>query len=491
MGTWTGASPSKTLPHSACLKTRLRAGWGMSLPLRTRTVIADDDPDFVAFTTQALADHNLGPVASIASGSLLQGYLQEHACSLVIFDYGLVADGLHMISEINAAHPQTAVIVCTGYHDITTAVQCLQHGANDYLVKPVSRERLADAVGRALGKTRAPAATRMPSPLGQPSAAEAEAAFGAFLTADPVLRQSITYLQSLARVGVPVLLSGATGTGKRLLARSIHALSRRKGHLVEIDAHGLDATQLASALFGASGRTSGAAEHGAVLRASAGSLVIHDADSLPSAVQVSLARLIQSKCYYPSDSHLAKASSARIIVTSSASWPQLEATRSFRRDLLYALRAHHVHIPPLRERPADLRLLAYHLVVETAAELGRIPPPVVTDEVLAVMARYSFPGNVRELRSLIADACVLSSEAVLALTPFQAAIQHEQRSTDGVAITYGSHLPSLSQARNHLVTEALRATKGNQARAASILGISRQAISQLILKRRWKQPSSP
>ena len=216
---------------------------------------------------------------------------------------------------------------------------------------------------------------------------------------------------------------------------------------------------------------------------------------LDADLQVKLLRLLQEGEYFPLGSDVAKRSEARIVVATNKDIQILQDSHSFRRDLYYRLCAHHVHIPPLRERHGDIPLLTAYFLEKAAESLNK-NKPTPPAELLNLLSSYHFPGNIRELQSIIWDAVTYHKSGKLSLKVFRSHIKQSQPQPeadltvsspdDSRLISFSSRLPTLKQAEKLLISEALKRSGGNQAVAALNLGISRQALNHR-LKRAAKE----
>ncbi|MBA2481348.1 MAG: sigma-54-dependent Fis family transcriptional regulator [Planctomycetes bacterium] len=447
----------------------------MVLPTATSSVlVVDDDSDALVLARETLGAGGISAVSTLSEGRLVQAFLATHPCDLILLDLALAdCDGRQLLGEITSTHPELSVLVVSGTNEIATAVSCIHHGAYDYLLKPYPPHRLVDAVHRALGtKARKPA---FKAPQGKPSPDP----FAGIITQDPAMRELFAYVKAISVTGQSVLVTGETGTGKDLVARAVHSISGRSGGYVPVNVGGFDDTMFADALFGhCRGAFTGAIEarSGLVQRATGGTLLLDEIGDLSPSSQVQLLRLLQDGEYYPLGSDLPKHSTARVVVATSQDLRQLQEAGEFRKDLFYRLSAHHVHMPPLRERIGDIPLLLDHFLAEAAATMGR-PKPDVASESRRLLAAYDFPGNVRELRSLVYDALTRTSGRTLAIEPFRRAVS-ERTESASAPLRFPDRLPTLREVKMQLIAEALKRSAGNQAQAASFLGITRQGLNK-------------
>jgi DNA-binding NtrC family response regulator len=409
---------------------------------------------------------------------------------LVITDLRMpVMDGFALVETLAAEAECTPVVVVSGAGAIDEAVRAMRLGAWDYLSKPiVNFEELQITLDSCLER----AATRrelerLRRRLSE-GVPEDESAFGAIITASPRMRTIFLYLESVAPSRQPVLITGETGTGKELIARAVHALSGVDGPFVAINLAGLDDTMFSDTLFGHQrGAYTGAdrVREGLVRQASGGTLFLDEIGDLSPGSQVKLLRLLQEGEYLPLGSDKVHKSDARIVAATHADLKGRMESGAFRADLYYRLFSHRVELPPLRDRPEDIPLLAAHFIEKAAALLGKTPPNAPV-ELGRYLSAYRFPGNIRELEALIHDAVARSTSRILPLEPFVEAIGGNLRASTPVtpvmnhcpACPFAETFPTLKIAEDHLIAEALRMADNNQRLAAAYLGISRQALNK-------------
>ena len=439
-------------------------------------LIVAEDEDIQRQASSALASQGIGPIASLRDGRLVGPYLDENPCDFMLLDVGDAQhSGPRRIGDLMSEHPHLAIVALGGIDRAATAVSCIHSGAYDYLVKPLDEERIIRVTRRALGLQRMRSAPGSPfSGAGDP--------FSGIITTDPAMLRIFGYLRSIAGTGRAVLITGETGTGKDLFARAIHQLSGRRGDYVPVNLAGMDDTMVSDCLFGhRKGAFSGAIDlrPGLVLRASSGSLFLDEIGDLSPVSQVKLLRLLQDGEYYPLGCDQPKSSTARIIAATSADLAQLQTAGTFRKDLFYRLRTHVIEVPPLRARHADIPLLLRQFAVQAASDLG-LPMPTIGDAVVDAAMHHDFPGNVRELQSLVYDLVSRTPEGG-ALDPDALRLACQKtgaRATAAGGVIFPEQLPSLKEVQELLVTEALRREAGNQAAAAALLGVTRQALNK-------------
>lgn len=299
------------------------------------------------------------------------------------------------------------------------------------------------------------------------------------------------YLESIAQSRQPILLTGETGVGKELFAQAIHSLSGVTGQWVVVNVAGLDDVMFSDTLFGhARGAFTGAdrSRRGLIETAADGTLFLDEIGDLPQPSQVKLLRLLQNGEYMPLGEDLPRYSKAHLVAATNQDLWILQRKGRFRKDLNFRLRTHHVHLPPLRERIDDIPPLVDHFLAEAAQELKK-RKPTPPKELYTLLQTHTFPGNVRELRSMVFDAVSRHRAKVLSLDVFK---EHMDRDGSGgseapkavadldeAAPFRGfQELPSIKETTRMLVAEAMRRANGNQSIAARMLGISQPALSK-------------
>ncbi|WP_080809750.1 sigma 54-interacting transcriptional regulator [Desulfamplus magnetovallimortis] len=316
--------------------------------------------------------------------------------------------------------------------------------------------------------------------------------FVEIITGNQKMLEMFQQINSISASRQPVLITGETGVGKELFAKAIHKSSHVKGLFVPINAAGLDENTFSDTLFGhVRGAFTGAEKErkGQCAKADNGTLFLDEIGDLSLSVQVKLLRLLQEGEYQPLGSDKTQKTNARILAATNADLWELQREGGFRNDLNYRLRTHHFNIPPLRERLDDIPLLVNHFLDEASLEFKK--RPYATEDIFNLLKQYSFPGNIRELRSMVYNAVGNYQSGALSLDVFQSYINRQQQNEicfTELAIDANSPfssfqtLPTIKQATEYLVIEAMKRANGNQTVAAKMLGISQPALSNRLKK---------
>lgn len=425
--------------------------------------------------------------------------LAKRDVSVVILDLRMPPPSGHdLLRLIHHDYPHIPVIILTGSNDLDTAVECMRMGALDYLVKPVEDSRLTASVRQALKvwELQGDCAHLRESLLSQQSARPE--ALTRIVTNNTEMFRIFRYLEAVAKTPRPVLITGETGVGKDLIAQAVHGLSERQGRFIAINAAGLDDNLFSDTLFGhRKGAFTGASEHqrGVIEQAAGGTLFLDEIGDLSPASQIKLLRLIQEGEYFVIGNNSPSRSDARIVVATNCDLEELQNNSHFRKDLYYRLKTHQVHVPALRDRMDDVPLLLEHFIHKASKILGK-KLPTAPPELVTLLSTYHFPGNVRELESMVFDAVSSHRAGVLSLASFRehmglrGASYAEETSpkTAGEdmtsAISAWPKLPTLRSAAQILIKEALHRAKGNQSVAAGLLGISPPSLNRRLKRKK-------
>jgi DNA-binding NtrC family response regulator len=460
-------------------------------------MLVDDEEQFLAAAAFLLKGEGITHTVTCADPRQVLPTLREQEFSLVLLDLTMPhIRGEELLEQVNNEFPGIPVTILTAVNEVETAVLCMKTGAFDYLVKPVRSDNLLAAVLRALRFREVDAENRrlknsiLADRLSHPDA------FSEIVTRNPQMQQIFKYIEAVAGTFLPMLIVGETGVGKELLARAAHRLSGRSGDLVTVNAAGLDDTLFSDTLFGhKKGSFTGASDDrkGMVETAAGGTLFLDEIGDLSIASQVKLLRLLHEGQYFPLGSDSPKTTDARFIFATNIDLEAAVNDGSFRKDLFFRLRSHLVKVPPLKERPEDIPLLFNHFLDKAARQLNK-KVPTFPPELLTLLPTYTFPGNVRELETMVFDAVARHQKGVLSMNSFKEIIGSGSlekapevaagKELDLLKTIFNGRFPALKEVEQLLISEALRLANNNQGIAASLLGISRNALNKRLTRKK-------
>jgi DNA-binding NtrC family response regulator len=465
-------------------------------------LLVDDESQILLLYSGMLRSVGIDAIVTMDDGRRVLPFLRENRVAAMLLDLSMpLIAGRELLSQVKQEFPEVPVLVVTGVDDIETAVDCMRLGASDYLVKPVEKSRLVSSLQRTLeiarlqGEVTSLARSLLADGLRSPGA------FAHVVTGSRSMLALFKYAEVVAASPYPALIIGETGVGKELIARAIHLAGDARRPFVAVNVAGLDDNMFSDTLFGhKKGAFTGAEAHrdGLISQAQDGTLFLDEIGDLSPTSQVKLLRLIQEREYYPLGIDQPRKSNARVLCSTHHDLKALVDRGSFRNDLYFRLNTHVLSVPPLRERKEDIPLLLGHFLEESARAMRRrtpTPPP----ELLQLLAAYDFPGNVRELQTMIADAVSRHRAGVLSMESFRAVIGSGMRRDGRVAAeaapidaqAFLAGMPTLRQAEDFLVRQALEKARGNQGIAAQLLGVTRQALNKRLVREKRRKSASP
>jgi DNA-binding NtrC family response regulator len=418
---------------------------------------------------------DVGAAGSVAAAT---DHLGRVPVDVVLTDLRMPgADGIELIRRLQSASPEIPVVVLTGHGTVSSAVECLKAGASDYILKPTDPDALEVALERALTTRslrrevrylRGATAPAVAIPLGE----------------TPAWKRVMAMVEAAAPTDSTVLLLGESGTGKDLLAHRIHALSRRAGApFVRVNCAAVPLEMWESEFFGhrrGSFTGAGADREGRFQLAHRGTLLLDEVGSMPPGAQAKLLRVLQDGEFDRLGDDQPTRVDVRIIAATNTDLEAEVPAGRFRADLYYRLDVVRIDVPPLRQRPDDIPLLARAFAEELAARLGR-PAPELSPEALARLRAYRWPGNVRELRNVIERALILDPvQGVegLDLLPGSAAATAEPAGPDREL----NLREALGRLERELLIEAERRSGGVRKEAARLLGIDPRNLGYYLRK---------
>ena len=442
---------------------------------KSRILVVDDDPLTCAFLTQVLESQAVEVVSATDAGAALE-QVKAEAPDVVILDLRLPGlDGMEALRELKAIAPQVPIIILTGYGDVSSAVEAMRRGAYDFLTKPAQAEKIVVVVRRALEHQALGTELKvLRSKLDQRDTLRWLMGRGRDI------QQVIQQIRQVADSNFTILIQGETGTGKELVARSIHQLSaRRDKPFVPLDCGAIPETLIESELFGyEKGAFTGAdrRKEGHFQLAEGGTLFLDEIVNLPFPTQAKLLRTLEERRVQVLGAKSALPVDVRIIAAANVPLDREIRAGRFRQDLYYRLNEFLIFVPPLRERVEDIIYLAERFLAEASMELRR-PIRGISADAVQLLLRYHWPGNVRELRNAIRRAVLLSSNLIepAHLVPLPPSSGSKAPPAEGAAFSPDQlslkevARKAAAEAERWAIRRALRATGGNKSEAARTL----------------------
>ena len=435
-------------------------------------LIVDDEPGVRSALTGVLRDEGYD-VDAVESGESCLERLTQHAYDVVVLDIWLPGmDGLATLGRLRERKVEAQVVVISGHGNVESAVRAIKMGAFDFVEKPLSLEKAVLVVRNALRQRRLEAENQ---------------ALRARVDAHDTLvgeSRAMVHLREQIAMAAPtngrVLIFGENGTGKELVARSIHALSRRAAApFVEVNCAAIPEELIESELFGhVRGAFTGAVANrrGKFETAHGGTIFLDEIGDMSLRTQAKVLRVLQEQVMEAVGSSARIRVDARVLVATNKDLPSEIRAGGFREDLYFRLKVVPIFVPPLRERTEDIPLLADHFMAMLAQEYGRRPKTLGEDAV-RVLQRYPWPGNVRELRNLVERLMIMVPDERVAARDVSFL---EQGPAVGAANPEPAVMPPLHEARDRFEREyilrALAAQRGNISRTAEALGVERSNL---------------
>jgi DNA-binding NtrC family response regulator len=453
-------------------------------PKGHRILLVDDDQIILDSLGEFLTLEGYDVVARESITDALKA-LDGGSFHLVISDVTMPASsGLELLRYVKKHLPDLVVILMTGYGTIESAVEAIKQGAYDYLTKPIIDDDVRMCVERALRQQRILAENRM---LRQQLAQRYS--FDSILGADHKMAKIFELIESFADSRTTVLMTGESGTGKSLIARSIHAHSSRAGGpFVEVDCGSLPETLLESELFGhVAGSFTGAVSNkqGKFAAADGGTIFLDEISTASPALQVKLLRVLQEREFEPVGSNETRKVDVRVLLASNRDLAKEVAAGRFRQDLYYRVNVLNIELPPLRDRVGDIPMLAKRFLERFASEAGR-EIRGIDEQAMALMQRYGWPGNVRELENCIERAVLMSRNGsvkpedlpppVLACRPPTAVLEYDP--PNGLI----GLDEALREPERRIIAAALERNGGNRQATAKDLQINRTTLYKKMRK---------
>ncbi|MDQ3809471.1 MAG: sigma-54 dependent transcriptional regulator [Chloroflexota bacterium] len=439
-------------------------------------LVVEDDCELLDLLTEVLIDAGYGVTPCPSGEAALRAIALGEPLDLVITDLRLPGlKGQHLLHYLREERPEISVVVLTAFGSIESAVELVKAGAYDYLTKPIGTAELLLTVERALADSQ----TRRL--LAEQARSATTPIPSGFVAVSPQMRELLHVVQRVSRSRHSVLITGESGTGKELVARALHEWSGRV-LFVPVNCSAIPETLMESELFGhEKGAFSGAdrTTGGLFESADRGTLFLDEIGELPLQLQPKLLRALESGEVRRVGAAAPRKCDVRVIAATNRDLESEVGTGRFRQDLFRRLNVLHLEVPPLRERPADVLVLAERFLADAvaSAQSNGAQPTVrrFSPDAVALLTSYCWPGNVRELRNAVQRAVTLSTTEEVCPSDLPPRVREAVTTTALVASASRRRLP-LCEVERAYVLEVLRQTHGNKTQAAETLGLDRKTL---------------
>ncbi len=436
---------------------------------RIHVLVVDDEDSFRTILSNELEEMGFFVLASKSGEDAVKKVVSQ-AIDVVLLDIRMPGmDGIEALRLIKERSPGSEVIMMTAWGSINSTVEAVKLGAYHYLIKPCKLDEIEATINKAYKKKRL---------SGQTNTSKQELdywnKFPNFVGKSDGLRAVLQAIDRVASTNQTVLIYGETGTGKELVARSIHDNSlRAKKLFYDLDCTTLHENLLESELFGyEKGAYTGAEnlKHGMFKSADGGTFFMDEIGEINLAIQAKLLGVLEKNTFRRLGGNEIISVDVRVITATNRDLKQLTNEGKFRQDLFYRLGAFSIHLPPLRERKEDIPLLAQHFAENPSAGVGA--PKAISQDVMQILSNFCWPGNVRQLKNVVETAIILSEGDMIfpEHLPPDIQIDHDfHAEPDG-------ELPTLDEVINRYIARIMELVKGHRGKAAKILGISERNL---------------
>ena len=438
-------------------------------------VVVDDDPDIALAARLALRDM-FERIETLTTPADLLPFLKRESPDAVLLDLNFERaatdgkEGLESLDRIMQQDPDSAVVIITAHGAVSVAVEAIKRGASDFVAKPWSNERLAATVRSAAALRR----SKIDARVERGRASELAPAETPLLGISESMKRVRALVERAAPTDANVLILGENGTGKEIVAREIHRLSRRSGQpMVSIDLGATSESLFESELFGhVKGAFTGAAGEriGRLKAADRSTLFLDEVGNLPLHLQPKLLTALEQRQVVPVGANKPVPIDVRVVAATNMSGEQLADETRFRQDLLFRLNTIEIHLPPLRERRDDIPVLLDHYLKLYSRKYDR-PARDIPPSVLEVLVRHDWPGNVRALRHAAERAVIMADGANYRVEDFPLPAR-----PGAAAVEMPVASLNLDELEKQMIERALRMHHFNISLAASELGLSRGAL---------------
>ncbi len=439
-----------------------------------KVIIIDDEKEHALVLAEALEKIAPEPKAFYSAQEAVD-YITSNDFDIVITDLNLASDinGMDILVKAKEINPGCEVVLITAYATIENCKEALKLGAKDYLVKPIDIDQLRSMVKQII-KNRT---------VQKKTGKTEEFVFNGVQGNSPSMQTLFRVLKKVSPTNLSVVLEGESGTGKELLAEAIHYNSKRRNNPYRpINCAGLTETLLESELFGhAKGAFTGASTErkGLFEVANKGTLFLDEIGDMPLNMQAKLLRVLEDGVVVPVGSEKMISVDVRIISATNHDLAKLVEQKKFRQDLFFRIKGVSITVPPLRERPGDIKELVHFFIDQSNSEIGTNIKGV-SESAMRVLENHSWPGNIRQLRNCIKTMVVLTENDILDLNDLPPEIYKVHQLAGPTEISQDLGGISLDQLEKKAISETLSSVQGNREKAAKILGIGERTLYRKI-----------
>ncbi|HXT10912.1 MAG TPA: sigma-54 dependent transcriptional regulator [Candidatus Angelobacter sp.] len=462
--------------------------------MQANIILIEDDRSTAAALEKVLQDEGYSvTVARRGDQGLTEA--RQRSCDLVITDLRLPGlSGMELIAQLHTAKPKLPIIMMTAHGTTETAIEAMKLGACDYLVKPFEADELLDLAASAVASSR-----RMSESV---EIGEARSSPRAIIGTSRVMQNIYKEIGRVAATPVTVLIRGATGTGKELIARAIYQHSDRADKpFIAVNCAAIPENLLESELFGHErGSFTGANSRriGRFEQAQGGTIFLDEIGDLSANTQAKLLRVLQEKCFQRVGGDEILSSDVRVLAATHRDLEAALQEKEFREDLFYRLSVVTITLPPLSERTEDIPELVKFFMQRYAGELG-VENPSIQPDAIAFLQSQQWPGNVRELENAVRRAMLLARPFAVSLEHVQQILATSRKPVGAANQTHaayvadllarvqrgeedGAHAKMIADLEPELFSQAIQLAQGNQAKAARWLGVTRLKMREKLIQ---------
>ncbi len=447
-----------------------------------KIAIIDDDKD-VLLAARLLLKNHFSVVKTCEDPRQIIALMEAETWDVILLDMNFTKDatngqeGFYWLEKILNADPLAVVILITAYGDVETAVQTIKKGATDFVLKPWENERLIATTSTALKLRRSKTKVDRLQDRQRQLSADLDSQFHEMIGKSPGMQNIFAIIEKVAGTDVNVLITGENGTGKELVARALHRQSLRADDVfISVDVGAISESLFESELFGhVKGSFTGAKDNrsGRFEIASGGTLFLDEISNLSLPIQAKLLRVLEERQVIPVGSNKPRSVDIRLLCATNGPIYKMTAENRFRQDLLYRVNTVEIHLPPLRERGEDIKLLTQHFMTVYAKKYNK-PLSKISAAALSKLKQYHWPGNIRELQHTLERAVIMSENHVLQDDDF---LFRDTTIKESLFKSY-----NLNYVEQIVIKKVLQNQGGNVSRAAKELGLTRASLYRRMSK---------